>query len=152
MQKLKIIILIILNYNYTSCLKFNFRTRFSDHWSWQDKHLWWREWRTFPGLFRLFRPSGFATNMAAEFVCAIVQETLERLHSCQDDDFSRILLRMEYWNRTIISCGKLPDSIEADIVSAISCLSSKQESSFATYMANPSKCIGGLDSEFTRPK
>ena len=41
------------------------------------------------------------TNMAAEFVLAVLQETLERLDSCQDGDYSRILFRLEYLNRTI---------------------------------------------------
>lgn len=55
-----------------------------------------------PGLFRLFCPSCFAANMAVEVGHAVVQETLEHLDSCQEDDFNRILLRMEYLNRTII--------------------------------------------------
>ena len=50
-------------------------------------------------------------NMAAEFALAVVQETLERLDSCQlNGDYSGILLRLEYLNRTIINCGDLPNS------------------------------------------
>ena len=41
------------------------------------------------------------TNKAAEFALAVLQETLERLDSCQDGDYSRILLRLEYLNRTL---------------------------------------------------
>ena len=67
-----------------------------------------------PGLFRLFRPSCFAANMVAEFAHDFVQETLERLDSCHDGDFSRILFLMEYFNRIIINCGELPDSIVLD--------------------------------------
>ena len=86
-----------------------------------------------PGLFRLFRPSCFAANMAVEVGHAVVQETLEHLDSCQEDDFNRILLRMEYLNRTIIiNWGELPDSIVVGIGSALGCLSSKQRSSVAT--------------------
>ena len=48
--------------------------------------------------------------MAAEFALAVVQETLERLDSCQNGDYSGILLRLEYLNRIIINCGDLPDS------------------------------------------
>ena len=62
----------------------------------------------------LFRPSCFAANISAEFAHAFVQETLERLDSRHDGDFSRILLRMEYLNRIIINCWELPDSIELD--------------------------------------
>ena len=75
---------------------------------------------------------------------AAVQETLERLGSCQDGDFSRSLLRMSaYLNRIVINCRELPNSIVVGIGSAIACLSSKQGSSVATYKANRSKCIGG---------
>ena len=52
--------------------------------------------------------------MAAEFAHAFAQETLERLDSCHDGDFSRILLRMEYLNRIIMNCWELPDSIVLD--------------------------------------
>ena len=48
---------------------------------------------------------------AAKFAHAFVQETLERLDSCHDGDFSRILLRMEYLDRIIINSGELPDPI-----------------------------------------
>ena len=41
--------------------------------------------------------------MAAEFPLVVVQETLERLDSCQNGDYSGILLRLEYLNRTIIN-------------------------------------------------
>ena len=68
----------------------------------------------------------FCTNMAAAFALAVVQETLERLDSYQDGDYSGILLRLEYLNRIIINCGDLPDSIVAGIGSAITCLSSAQ--------------------------
>ena len=50
----------------------------------------------------------------AEFAHAFVQETLERLDSRHDGDFSRILLRMEYLNRIIIFCGEIADSIVLD--------------------------------------
>ena len=52
--------------------------------------------------------------MTAEFPHDFVQETLERLDSCHDGDFSRILLRMEYLNRIILNCGELADSIVLD--------------------------------------
>jgi len=65
--------------------------------------------------------------MAAAFALAVVQETLERLDSYQDGDYSGILLRLEYLNRIIINCGDLPaDSIVAGIGSVITCLSSAQ--------------------------
>ena len=48
--------------------------------------------------------------MTAEFPHDFVQETLERLDSCHDGDFSRILLRMEYLDRIILNCGELADS------------------------------------------
>ena len=64
--------------------------------------------------------------MAAAFALAVVQETLERLDSYQDGDFSGILLRMEYLDRIIVNCGDLLDSIVAGIRSAITCLSSAQ--------------------------
>ena len=51
--------------------------------------------------------------MVAEFALAVVQEALERLDSCQNGDYSGILLRVEYLNRTIINFGHLPDSIVA---------------------------------------
>ena len=62
----------------------------------------------------------------AAFALAVVQETLERLDSYQDGDYSGILLRLEYLNRIIINCGDLPDSIVAGVGSAITCLSSAQ--------------------------
>ena len=65
----------------------------------------------------------FCTNMEAAFALAVVQETLERLDSYQDGNYSGILLRLEYLNRIIINCGDLPDSIVAGIGSAIKCLS-----------------------------
>ena len=43
--------------------------------------------------------------MVAEFALAVVQEALERLDSCQNGDYSGILLRVECLNRTIINCG-----------------------------------------------
>ena len=66
--------------------------------------------------------------MAAAFALAVVQETLERLDSYQDGDYSGILLRLEYLNRIIMNCGDLPDSIvaQAGIGSAITCLSRAQ--------------------------
>ena len=66
----------------------------------------------------------FCTNMAAAFALAVVQETLERLDSYQDGDYSGILLRLEYLNRIIINYGDLPGSIAAGIGSAITCFSS----------------------------
>lgn len=75
--------------------------------------------------------------MAAEFALAVVQETLERLDSDLNGDYSGILLRLEYLNRTIINCGDLPDSIVAGIGSAIACLLSAQRRSVpCTYRAN----------------
>ena len=68
-------------------------------------------------FFFLFRPSCFAlfaANMTAEFPHDFVQETLERLDSCHDGNFSRILLRMEYLDRIILNCGELADSIVLD--------------------------------------
>ena len=75
--------------------------------------------------------------MAGEFVLAVVQETLERLDSCQNGDYLGILLRLEYLNRAIINCGDLPDSIVAGIGSAIACFLSAQRLSVpCTYRAN----------------
>ena len=75
--------------------------------------------------------------MATEFALAVVQETLERLDSCQNGDYSGILLRLEYLNRTIINCGHLPDSIVAGIGSAIAFLLCAQILSVpCTYRAN----------------
>ena len=70
----------------------------------------------------------FCTNRAAAFALAVVQETLERLDSYQDGDYSGILLRLEYLNRIIMNCGDLPDSfvVQAGIGSAITCLSRAQ--------------------------
>ena len=64
--------------------------------------------------------------MAAAFALTVVQETLERLDSYQDGDYSGILLRLEYLNRIIVNCGDLPDSIMAGIRSAVTFLSSAQ--------------------------
>ena len=64
--------------------------------------------------------------MAAAFVLAVVQETLERLDSYQDGDYRGILLRLEYLNRIIINCVDLLGSVLAGIGSAITCLSSAQ--------------------------
>ena len=36
-------------------------------------------------------------NMTAQFALTVIHETLESLDSCQDDDCSRILLRMKYF-------------------------------------------------------
>ena len=75
--------------------------------------------------------------MAAELALVVVQETLEHLDSCQNGDYSRILLRVEYSNRTVMNCGDLPDSIVAGIGSAIACLLSAQRLSVpCTYRAN----------------
>ena len=76
--------------------------------------------------------------MAGEFALAVIQETLGRLDFCQDGDYSRILLRLEYLNRTLINSGELPDSIVAGIGSAIICLSSAQQSSVPRYRADRS--------------
>ena len=76
--------------------------------------------------------------MAAEFAIAVVQETLGHLDSCQDGDYSRILLRLEYLNRTLINSGELPDSIVAGLGSAIACLSGAQQSSVPIYRADRS--------------
>ena len=70
----------------------------------------------------------FCTNMAAAFALAVVQDTLERLDSYQDGEYSGILLRLEYLHRILINCGDLPDSVVAGIGSAITCLSSAQRS------------------------
>ena len=64
--------------------------------------------------------------MAPALALAVVQETLERLDSYQDGDYSGILLRLEYSNSIITNCGDLPDSIVAGLGSAIKCLSSAQ--------------------------
>ena len=77
-------------------------------------------------------------NIAAEFALAAVQETLERFDSCQNGDHSRILLRLEYLNRTLINSGELPDSIVAGIGSAIACLTSAQQSSVPIYRTDHS--------------
>ena len=63
---------------------------------------------------------------SVKFALAVVQETLERLDSYQDGDYSGILLRLEYLNRIIINCGNLHNSIVAGIGSSITCLSSAQ--------------------------
>jgi len=63
-----------------------------------------------------------------EFVLSVVQETIQRLDNCQqEDDYSSILLRLEYLNRTIINNGALPDSIVAGIGLAIKNLKDEQE-------------------------
>ena len=51
--------------------------------------------------------------VAAEFVLSVVEETIRQLDTNyqQEDDYSNILLRLEYLNRTIINNGELPDSI-----------------------------------------
>ena len=64
---------------------------------------------------------------ATEFVLAVVEETIQRLDNCQGDDYSSILLRLEYLNRTIINNGELPESIVAGIGLAIKCLKDEQE-------------------------
>ena len=75
--------------------------------------------------------------MAEAFALAVVQDTLERLDSYQDGDYSGLLLRLEYLNRIIINCGDLPDSIVAGIGSAITYLSSAERSNVpCTYTAN----------------
>jgi len=63
-------------------------------------------------------------NMVTGFALAVIQETLGRLDSCHDGDYSWILLRLEYLNRILINAGELPDSIVAGIGPAIACLSS----------------------------
>ena len=69
----------------------------------------------------------FRTNMAPAFALAsVVQETLERLDSYQDGDYSGILLRLEHLNRIVTNCGDLPDYIVAGLGSAITCLSRAQ--------------------------
>ena len=47
----------------------------------------------------------FCTNRAAAFALAVVQETLERLDSYQDGDYSGILLRLEYGQRNRSGIG-----------------------------------------------
>ena len=79
----------------------------------------------------------FCTNMAAVFALAVIQDTLERLDSYQDGDYSGILLLLEYLHRILINCGDLPDSDVAGIGSAITCLSSAQRSRVpCTHRAN----------------
>ena len=53
-----------------------------------------------------------------------VQDTLECLASYQEGDYSGIMLRLEYSNRTITNCGDLLDSNVASMGSVIACLSS----------------------------
>ena len=53
----------------------------------------------------------FCTNMVVAFALAVVGETLERLDTYQDGDYSGILLRFVYLNRIIINCEDLPDYI-----------------------------------------
>ena len=67
-------------------------------------------------------------KVAAEFALTVIQ----------DGDYSKILLRLEYLNRTLINSGQLPDSIVAGIGSAIACLSGAQQSSVPTYRADSS--------------
>ena len=80
-----------------------------------------------PGSFGSFVHQPLRQTLAVELWHGVAEETLERLDSRQDDDCSRISLRMEYWNLTTINCGEFPDFIVAGIWSAIACLSSKQE-------------------------
>ena len=47
----------------------------------------------------------FCTNRAVAFALAVVQETLERLDSYQDGDYSGILLRLEYGHRNRSGIG-----------------------------------------------
>ena len=100
--------------------------------------------------------------MAGEFALAVIQETLGRLDFCQDGDYSRILLRLEYLNRTLINSGELPDSIVAGIGSAIICLSSvpryRADRSFTGRRGRPpfnvseDQLIFLVDNGFTIPK
>ena len=53
----------------------------------------------------------FCTNMAATFALAVVQDTLERLDSYQDGDYSGILLRLEYLNRITRSNRSLEECV-----------------------------------------
>ena len=83
--------------------------------------------------------------MAEAFALAVVQDTLERLDSYQEGDYSGLLLRLEYLNRIIINCGDLPDSIVAGIGSAITCLSSAERSSVpCTYKFNLMKRVENI--------
>ena len=49
-----------------------------------------------PGSFGSFVHQRLGQTLAVEFRHAVLEETLERLSSRQDDDFSRISLRMDY--------------------------------------------------------
>ena len=49
-----------------------------------------------PGSFGSFVHQPLRQTLAVEFGHAVVDETLERLDSREDDDCSRISLRMEY--------------------------------------------------------
>ena len=58
----------------------------------------------------------------------VVQDSIQRLDSCQQqDDYSSLVLRLEYLNRTIVNSGELPDSVVAGIGLAIRCLQEQQE-------------------------
>ena len=48
-------------------------------------------------------------KMAAAFALSVVQDSIQRLDSCQQqDDYSSLVLRLEYLNRTIVNSGELP--------------------------------------------
>ena len=66
--------------------------------------------------------------MAAAFALSVVQDSIQRLDSCQQqDDYSSLVLRLEYLNRTIVNSGELPDSVVAGIGLATRCLQEQQE-------------------------
>ena len=67
-------------------------------------------------------------KMAPAFALSVVQDSIQRLDSCQQqDDYSSLVLRLEYLNRTIVNSGELPDSVVAGIGLAIRCLQEQQE-------------------------
>ena len=67
-------------------------------------------------------------KMAAAFALSVVQDSIQRLDSCQQqDDYSSLVLRLEYLNRTIVNSGKLPDSGISHQALAIRCLQEQQE-------------------------
>ena len=92
--------------------------------------------------------------MAAECAHDFVQEPLERLDSCHDGDFSRILLRMESLNRIIINCGELADSIVLDPPQHVYLANKDQVLYTRQTVQNvpEDQFVFLVDSEFTRPK
>ena len=66
--------------------------------------------------------------MAAAFALSVVQDSIQRSDSCQQqDDYSSLALRLEHSSRTTVNSGELPDSVVAGIGLTISCLQEQQE-------------------------